>query len=167
MDLGFAPPAVLNNLGYSQLRLGHADEAQTHLEQALQQDPALHAAHFNLALVDALRINGQKQSLPVEGIKHVETALKLGPATADLCYCAAFLYAAATRQDVNQTPFALDQMEKALGLGCEPRKFEAFAQFEALAKEPRFNALLNRPAARNPAVSTPRLLDPLQDGPTR
>jgi serine/threonine protein kinase len=92
IDCGAATAEVQNNLGYCFWKLDKLRAAREHLDAALALDPHLQAAYYNRAKV-TLRSVLKDGGAPTSGIADIEQAIKLGPATSDLYFDAAYLHA--------------------------------------------------------------------------
>ena len=90
IDAGFATAEVQNNLGHCFYRLRQLNTARQHLDEAIRLDPTMQAAYCNRAKVGL--VESLKRASPAAAISDAETAIRLGPVTADLYFDAARLY---------------------------------------------------------------------------
>ncbi len=159
LEAGCDSPAVLNNLGYSWLRLGRLEDAEACLRRAIQADGTRQAPHHNLVLVFLQRAFAG-QALPREALVHARRALETGPESGELCRNLAFLYALAAKQDAALKRPAIACIAKAVAHGIAGKSFKSDAAFSALEKDPAFQeALVARGALQEP-IKAVRLLDP-------
>jgi tetratricopeptide (TPR) repeat protein len=150
---------VLNNLGYSWLRLGRLDNAEACLRRAVQADDTLQAAHHNLVLVFLQRAYEGKPVSP-EALFDARRAMEIGPESGELCRDVAFLYALAARQNAALAQPAITYVAKAVAHGMDAETFKSDPAFSALEKDPAFQgALVARGALQGPAKAV-RVIDP-------
>jgi tetratricopeptide (TPR) repeat protein len=158
---GFEPAAaLLNNLGYSYLQLDQLSHAKINLDRAIELDSNLQPAFYNRALVD-LSMSGKKPGyVPQAGIKDIETALRLGPQTAELAYHAAQLHALAAETDPSLIEKALDHLHSALELGSDPKLWEKDELLRSLWPSARFQVMVKQAVVSNaPQKNAIRLID--------
>jgi serine/threonine protein kinase len=159
---GFAAPEVLNDLGFSQVQSNRLLEAKDTLDRAIELDPSSQAAFHNRALVD-LKTDRKPGFVPEQGRVDIETALRLGPPTAELFYHAACLYAVAAEHDRNLIDLALNHLRNALDQGYYPRLLKGDSSLLILRSDPRFQELTKRVAVPGSPERLSRLVDPIKD----
>lgn len=180
---GYVTPVVLNNLAALALpNLGDfgvrpeekLHEARACLEEALQLDLHLAAAHHNLAhtLLRQFNLKSLKAQLPEAkrelqvlletGVRHMEQALELQSITPDLVFDAAVLCAMAARQEPERwSRDAVRHLKKALDLGFHQKmSLMTDSRFLALRQDPSFQEQARRVQAAAPFARAPRVLDP-------
>lgn len=159
LEAGYGPPAVLNNLGYSWLRLRRLDDAELCLRRALQADDTFQAPHHNLLLV-FLRRAFEGKAVPGEAFVHARRALETGPESGELCRDLAFLHALAVGQDAAHAKQAIVFVAKAVAHGMDVETFRSDPAFSTLQNESAFQeALVLRAAVQGPAEAN-RVIDP-------
>ena len=159
LDGGYVSPAVLNNLGYTWLRLGRLDDAEASLRRAIQADNRLQPAHHNLVII-YLRRALAGQATPPEALLHARRALEIGPESGELCSNLAFLYALAAKQDAAFAQLAIASLAKAVEHGIDPKTLKSDPVFSAMEKDPAFQkALIVRGPLREPLKAV-RVIDP-------
>jgi serine/threonine protein kinase/Tfp pilus assembly protein PilF len=163
IDAGYAPAEVLNNLGYSYLRLGRFDEAKEVLDRAAALDSASQIIFYNRALVDLAKVGDDPEYSPVAGLADVETAIRLGPVSGALYFDAACLSAEVARHDDRKIETALMYVQRALEQGCVPKRLEEDAGLAILHKLPRFKSILLSTPASHPLVEPSHFQDPIHD----
>jgi serine/threonine protein kinase/Tfp pilus assembly protein PilF len=163
LEAGFATPAVYNNLGYCYWLDRRLIEARTKLDRAIEIDEHLQAAYHNRALVDLDTAYARgKDYFPHTGITDIEKAIYLGPATAELYFDEARLYAIATRASPTQIEPALQAIAHALDLGWSPQELTDNV-FQGVREDPRFRKVLANTRASHPSTRAVRAIDPHPD----
>lgn|GEM_PF-5504456 len=99
VESGLATAEVYNNLGYSYLQWRRVREARECFDKALELKPTLQAARFNRAMLGLERSGQEWSEGPESAIADIEQAIVNGPATSDLYWLAATLYATAARRN--------------------------------------------------------------------
>jgi tetratricopeptide (TPR) repeat protein len=161
LQAGDKSPELLNNLGFSCRRLNLLPEAEGYLRQAIEANGDLQAPRHNLILVfleNALR----GRPVPKEAFVHAARALEIGPASTELYWDVAALYAVAARQDPSLARPAIEFVARAVEYGVTPQTFRSNPTFAALRKNQDFAKALAVPAGRQ-APAAELLLDPLRD----
>jgi tetratricopeptide (TPR) repeat protein len=164
---GYKPAEVYSNLGYWYLRLGRPRKRQTakeYLDLAIQANPRLQAVHYLRAQADLKKALSYSDYFPKAGLEDIETALRLGPQTADLHYTAARLYAVAARVDSKRKEHldrACGHLKKALLHGQHPGSLKT--EFAILEDHEPFKDLLNWPVPKNPPRLASQLIDPVPE----
>jgi serine/threonine protein kinase len=161
LDGGLKTAEVYNNLGYSQLKGNHLDEAQASLDEAILLNTSLAAPFHNRAMLDFKRALRNERSTPKAGLSDMERAISLQPKAPELYYDAARLAMLAARADKRQLESALDFLERASTHGQDLRGCAADYLFEPLRGNPRFQSLLHRPKLPRSLGGALGLLDPL------
>jgi serine/threonine protein kinase len=162
----FRTAEILNNRGYSWLRLKKLEKAENDFVEAIRLNPNLQAPYYNLALLELARAYQapKGKQFCLQGIKHIKQALKVGREAQDLYYTGALLYALAAEEDASFITPTLDYLEKSVRLGLAPGQLaNDIVGFKAVADEPRFRRLMGMPSLQSPGESTDRLLDPSWD----
>lgn len=161
LDAGFASAVVHNDLGFSLLRAGQLQDAKTHVQQALDIDPNLQAAHHNLAWIRFQESFQGKADLLQDVLPELQQALELGPKSAALYRDLARVYAIAAKSDPQLAEDAMDALNQAVELGLTREKLGKDGFLANLKAHPRFASILKR-ASQQPSGREPRLVDPLQ-----
>ena len=159
LEAGCDSPAVLNDLGYSWLRLGRLENAEDCLRRAIQADDTLQAAHHNLVLVFLQRAYEGK-TVPPEAFVHARRALETGPESGELCRNLALLHALAAKQDAAFAQPAIAYVAKAVAHGMDAGTLRSDPAFSALEKDPAFQAALAARGALQESPEAVRLVDP-------
>jgi serine/threonine protein kinase len=160
LSVGYQTPAVLNNLGYSYLKINIFDEANRYLEQTLAADNNLQSAHHTLIIVSISRVL-DGHPLPKSAFEHARKAIELGPPTADLYFNVAILFAFAAKENPALSRPAIEYLDKAVEYGIDPKIIFSNPAFLALQEEQQFKQLLTKPAVKGPSVKSEYLIDPL------
>ena len=166
MDANFRTAAVLNNRGYSLLKLKKLERAESDFFEAIRLDPTLQAPHLNLALLELVRAHQTPDDKTpcLRGLEHIRQALDVGPERADVYYAGAKLLAVAAEKELIFHNEALDYLEHAIRLGLAPSRLENdIIGFKAVAENPRFRRLIRMPSSQSPSEPTNRLIDPIPD----
>ena len=157
MDMGYDPPWLLNNMGYSHFQLRRLEDAEYYLRQATEADNSFQAAHHNLVLV-FLRRGLAGHPIPDSALVHARKALELGPPSADLYLDVAVLYALAAKQDANLIRPALEYLDRSVAYGLDPRLLQSKRGLASLREQGDFKNLLTKPARTEPPSIKPVLL---------
>ena len=160
LEMGYDPPALLNNMGYGYIQLEQLEAAEDCLNRAIEENDALQAAHHNLVLVSLNRGRGG-QPIPGSALVQARKAAETCPPSADLYYHVGTLYALAAKQNSGLTGQAVVYLKKAVAHGLDPRELRSNPVFSALHERPDFSQLLSRPAPTGPPVKADFLVDPL------
>jgi serine/threonine protein kinase/Tfp pilus assembly protein PilF len=166
IECDFRTAEVLNNRGYSWLKLKKLEKAENDFAEAIRLNPNLQAPYYNLALLELARAYQapERKQVCLQGIKHIQQALKVGREAQDLYYTGAKLYALAAEEDASFITQALDYLEKAVRLGLAPGQLANDAVgLKAVAGQPRFRRLICMSPQQSSGESTDRLLNPLSD----
>jgi serine/threonine protein kinase len=171
---GYGTAAVYNNLAYCYLSQRKLEEAKANLDRALDLDLGMQAAWHNRAVYALHKViretHGwpnpnfakEHQTLLIQGLQDVETALLLGPGTDELHYNTAQLLAL-TRQKPDWADKALTHLEEAVRKGRNPGLWKDDVTVIALRGHPRFQALLEQKASTASTPPSARLVDPVTD----
>ncbi len=159
LSMGNRSAALLNNIGYTYVKLHLLEDAEALLKQAAELDGELQAAHYNLAALYLERA-GAGQSLPAAAHFHVSKAIEIGPPSADLYWTASLLAMSAAKQDAQAAHRALGYLEKALALGLDVAGLKSDPLFRPLRDLEQFQRLLATPPGVKPTPPV-LLLDPL------
>src|SRR5262249_11717413 len=127
LEAGFATAEVYNNRGYSELMMRKLESAQEDFAKAIQLNGSLQAPHYNMAVLELVRAHQGKSNISsiLQGVDHINEALKIGPERADLYYTGAKLFSVAREIDNSYTDSALKFLEKAILLGLPPSQLES------------------------------------------
>lgn len=145
IDQGAKSAPLLNNLGSVCLQTNQRDEALRWLDEAIAADARLQVAYANRALLKLQQALASSRP-PLDAIEDIEQALAVGPPHAQLLREAGFMHAVAARFDSSHTLLALDYLERAVDLGASAASILKDVGFRAIAQEPRFKLLADRPA---------------------
>lgn len=159
VKLGFSSAGILNNMGYSCRQLERRDEAIEYLTLACERDPALQAAHYNLAAAYLRQALAGGEVNPTAYL-HIQKAIQLGPASADLFHTAAMLSMLRANDDPSATDRAIEYLEKARVLGLSGENLRSTPQYRSLHGRARFEHLLDRAPDVTP-VPPDLIVDPL------
>jgi serine/threonine protein kinase/Flp pilus assembly protein TadD len=166
VEKDFKTAVVFNNLGYSLMCTQADAEAAQNYQKAIQADPRLQVAHYNLATLDLKKgwTSREPQDLK-EGLHAIARAIELGPATAQLHLDAARLYVLALSVEPRWKDLALEHLSAAIDLGLPPANLKNDRMLRPLQGFAQFWRLLDRRVTQPPQtrVSIVRILDPLQD----
>jgi serine/threonine protein kinase/Tfp pilus assembly protein PilF len=164
---GFAPAAVLNNLGYSYGQNRRHDDARSFLDQAIELDPQLQAAYYNRAMLEFRHVLRAKttEPLPESAVADMEAAIRLGPITPELMRDAARVYAVAAREKPSFIDPALRFLQRAIEKGQDPGQFERDLAFSPLKGNPAFVSMLERTPLPPSATIELRIVDPMTNPP--
>jgi serine/threonine protein kinase len=172
LALGFRTPEVYNNLGYSYMQnpppnpgktLDWCEKARDCYDQAIGLNPNLQAAFYNRARVDHAVALYRTGYLPLRGLSDIETALQIGPATADLYHNAARLYGVAMERDPQFSEQAFHHLRLALENGWNPSNASQDSSLRLLRGDDEFQRLIAQPAYPKPIAKCVVVLDPVQD----
>jgi serine/threonine protein kinase len=160
LDMGYRSPSVLNNIAYSLIQLRKLDDAERYLEQALDADEGIQAAHTNLISVLLNRaLSGQPVNKTT--LARLERALEACASSADLYLCAAELYALAAEQEKGLRAPALEYLQKAIAHGSDPKSWASNRAFFSLRGEEGFRELLEESPGAGPSAKAEGLVDPV------
>lgn len=159
-DMGPESPAVLNNRGYTAFQLARFEDSERFLKQAVELDPRLQAAHYNLAVL-YLRQAMTGQPLPVDAHFHISKAIEIGPPAVDLYRTAADLCMVAAKHDDQAVSRALGYLKKGRLLGLDATALKSDPLLRSLQHLEEFKGLLAQPPNGKPLSLDP-LVDPLQ-----
>jgi serine/threonine protein kinase len=164
---GFRTAEILNNRGYSWLQSKEGlENAEGDFIEAIGLNGSLQAPHYNLALLELVRAYKEKDHKLAcqRGIRHIQDALSIGPARADLFYTAAKLCSFAAEKDKSYVASALNYLNESIRLGLSGSRLEKdFNGFKGISDNPQFRQLASSPSLQAEPDETPRLLDPVSD----
>ncbi len=163
----FKTAVVFNNLGYSLTFMRSADDEAAHfLRKAIQADPRLQPAYYNLATLELKKAWNGRARISSEGLKEglaaMAKAIELGPATAQLHLDAARLWVSAAKLEPRWKELALEHLEAAIDQGLPPASLKK-DKILCLLEGDRFKRLTERPAVNAPQTLPLRILDPLEN----
>jgi tetratricopeptide (TPR) repeat protein len=161
VESGLATAEVYNNLGYSYLQWRRVREARECFDKALELKPTLQAARFNRAMLGLERSGQEWSEGPESAIADIEEAIVNGPATSDLYWLAATLYATAARRNSDHVAPALRYARKAIECGEDPKRFLREPAFASLVADAGLASLADMPAANPSPQKLARLVDPV------
>ena len=161
IENGFAPAAVLNNLGYGYGQVHREADASHYLDQAIDLDPRLQAAYYNRAMIQFRRAIRAHEPIPTSAIADMQEAVRLGPVTAELLRDTSRVYAMAAREDPACVQLAVEYLRKAIDLGQDPSPLESDSTFEAVLDVPQFVAEVQRPPSGAVPQRALRVVDPV------
>jgi tetratricopeptide (TPR) repeat protein len=161
IESGLVTAEVFNNLGYGYLRQRWLDDARRCFDQALALNPVLQAARYNRAMLELE--SSLKGSVSESAFADIEQAVAIGPATGELHWNAARLYATAARRDPQLVPLAIRHARHAIEYGHDPRRLVQAAEFSTLATDPEFVSLASLPISHVSPQPVVRLVDPVDD----
>jgi serine/threonine protein kinase/Flp pilus assembly protein TadD len=164
----FKTAVVFNNLGFSLMCTGaHAEAAQL-FRKAIQVDPRLQTAYYNLATLELKKAWGDdrppRRSPPEglkEGLEAMAKAIELGPPTAQLHVDAAKLWVLAARIEPRWKERALEHLDAAIDRGLPPANLKN--KILRPLEGDRFKRLTERPAVTPSATPPVWVLDPLEN----
>jgi tetratricopeptide (TPR) repeat protein len=166
---GFKTAVVFNNLGYSlKFTPDAGDESAQFLRKAIQADPHLQPAYYNLATLQLKKAwddHDRRRLSPEplkEGLAAMDKAIELGPATAQLHLDAAYLWVLAARMEPRWKEQALKHLDAAIDRGLPPANLKKDKILRPLEGE-RFKQLTERPAVNASPPPLLRVLDPLDN----
>jgi serine/threonine protein kinase/Flp pilus assembly protein TadD len=167
LERDFKPAVVFNNLGYSLMSTnGGDDKAAAYLRKAIQADPRLQPAYYNLAILELRQGWDRRDRISAEGLREglaaMAKAIELGPATATLHRDAAQLWVFAAKLEPRWKERALEHVDAAIDLGWPPAELKKNKILRPLDGE-RFQRLTDRPAVNAPQTLPLRILDPLDN----
>ncbi len=165
IESGLETAEVYNNLGYSYLRLRCLDEAQECFDKAVELKPALQAALYNRAMLELERTGQMRSDVPESAIADIERAVAIGPATSELYWDAARVYAivAGQSQNPNYVAQALWYARQAVEHGEDPKRLSHDKAFSTLVAEAEFFSLASHSVAGVSPRQAERLVDPVCD----
>jgi serine/threonine protein kinase/Tfp pilus assembly protein PilF len=170
LDHGFQTAEVYNNLARIHMDWGDKAKAEDYLNRALEINPNLQVAHFNLAVlcletaIKAREAPDAQARLLDEGIKHLQSASQLGVMTGDMLLIGARIYARASSIDERWTESALTCLAAAIERGIHPRQFAAEKSFARLKARSDFLALTRQtPPAGQPPTERIEVVEPASD----
>ena len=160
MKRGLESPAVLNNIGFSELRLSDLDAAEGYLTRAIAAHEHLTAAYHNLVVMH-LNGAGAGRPVPESALVQAGKAAELGPPSAQLYRHVAALFACAARQRPDLAQVAIEYLKKAIAHGLDPASLRTDPLFSILRRHAAFQALLTKSPGREPSSEPDYLVDPL------
>jgi len=168
-DYGYKKAWVHCNRAYSLIRCGSAEQLRQAIDEAtaaLGLEPTLRAARLNRAYARfLLNLNPQTQSLwnPDDCLVDLEVVMTEGPYTADLCYKAALMLAAASVGREERAARAVNCLRDAVRLGRNPQLLAQEPVFRThLTGREDFTDVTKLPPAKSPVPGpNPHLVDPL------
>jgi serine/threonine protein kinase/Flp pilus assembly protein TadD len=162
----FQTAVVFNNLGYSLMRDGVDVEAAHFLRKAIQADPRLQPAYYNLAQLELKKAWNDRNRISPEGLREglaaMAKAIELGPATAQLHLDAAHLWVLAAKLEPRWKELALGHLDAAIEQGLPPTSLKKDKILRPLEGD-QFKRLTERPAFNAPQTLPLRILDPLEN----
>ncbi len=164
---GFRTAVVYNNLGYSLLCMpdGGEEDAAGWFGKAIQADPRLQVAYYNLAKVALKKADHRLDGIPEDdlrkGLAAIARAIELGPETAQMHQDAAWLYVLAAKIEPRWKELALGHLVSAIDRGLPPVSLKNDPVLRSL-HGPEFDRLTERPAVNAPRTPSLRVLDPLE-----
>jgi tetratricopeptide (TPR) repeat protein len=161
IEAGFDRAEVYNDLGYIYARMDKYEDARRCFDQAVARGPKLQTAYYNRAMFEFQWALEESNPIPETVIPDIQTAISLGPVTAQLLCDAARIYAVAARSDRDWIEPALRYLERSIELGQDPRPLVEDRSFFALRELPEFIACLEHPAVPSSAPRPVRVLDPV------
>jgi tetratricopeptide (TPR) repeat protein len=161
---GFVSPGLLNNLGFSYLRLNRLDAAEQYLSRAVAADERLAASYHALVLVGIDRAK-QRGEVPPSAMDWARKAIEAGPDSADLHRQVAMLYALGAKREPAKAASAIEHLARAIQLGLDPKTLQGNPVFAVFQGRTDYEELLSngRPVA-SPSVRADFLVDPLPPG---
>lgn len=173
LETGIESAEIQNNLGVVLSDLGLLEKAKANLEEALDLNPKLQAAHYNLAKVyfnSQAQMAGaakmaEKKALLAKAVAQIKAAKKLGPLTGAMLLDGAMICAKAGTFEPEMVPLALNFLEKAIDNGVDPKTFPpGDIRFKNLWNHPQYQALMRRsPPPNSPDIAPIRLVEPVGD----
>jgi tetratricopeptide (TPR) repeat protein len=152
--------AVRNNLGYAHMKAGRWREAEEQLRRAIASGLTVQAPYLNFAILETARC-ADSRFCPGDGLRHVETAIRIGPADGKLFWEAAILYARVAQKEPEHLQTALSYAGKALENGISRQQLAKDWLLAALQKQKAFLDLPDPfPNGRGPVVQRTHVLDP-------
>lgn len=167
---GHTSAGIENNLGYCKLKTQKYAAAETHLRKAIELDPQLSAAYFNLAVVD-LEIS-QRTTDRLPDLDIIRTAIRLGPASGELCLHAACILALAAERTPADNPEIIRGLVEETLAFIEQGRFVGLNQVHTrkiaalhppIATHARFQAVAENDETVAVFTRAERLVDPLPD----
>ncbi len=159
-DAGDRSASLLNNIGYSYLRLRRLDEAERYFRMALEVDSSLGVARHNLLTVHLRRVAAGSQ-VSSDSLKIAAQAVRTAAPSAETYRDAAYLYCLAAQDDSSLVDDALLWLERALECGLDREGIVEDVGFSILHGTPEFKRLLKTPMSTTQLVPPQRLVEPL------
>jgi serine/threonine protein kinase len=164
---GFKTAVVFNNLGHGLAFTPGADnEAAQFLRKAIEADPCLQVAHFNLARLLLKKATYNHNQLSPEdareGLAAITRAIELGPAPALMRLDAAHLCVLAAKVEPRWKEMAFEHLSAAIDRGWSPPSLKKDSMLRPLESD-QFKRLTERPAVNASQQSLVRTLDPLEN----
>ncbi len=116
---GFETAEVHNDLGYAYLSQANFEAALRELDVAINISSRLQAAYHNRATVHLKLATIKQDDSAIRGIRDIEKAITLGPATGDLYFHGASLCALASDRDPSWRELARQYLALALANGLD------------------------------------------------
>jgi tetratricopeptide (TPR) repeat protein len=176
LDAGFRSAALLNNLGYSYLRLKQLRQAGRCLTEARRRDPRLAAVYFNRAELGYEEhldhLNQKLVPMPAWVRSEIEEALQRGESDT-LRMLAALIYTVSIRDGLacraaspadlaRWRPSALNHLRRAVELGADPAGISRVKLFsDILGSEIQNTEWKHIPTQERIPATPSRLIDPL------
>lgn len=160
LEAGLRQPDLLNNLGHECIRLNRLDDAERYLNEALEADPDLQAAHNNLVL---LHVHRSAAGGPVTEsvLVHAERAAKSGQPSGEFFYYVGTLFGRAGKQAPQWVQPAKKYLCLAIAHHMSPRAILSDRDLSYLLQDPQIQALCNQPTSREPVLKPLLIVDPV------
>jgi tetratricopeptide (TPR) repeat protein len=169
IERDFKTAVVFNNLAYSLMHTPDGDaEAAQYLRKAIQADPRLQPAYYNLAELQLKKAVPDLDRRPIspevlkEGLAAIAKAIELGPATATHHRAAAQLWVLAAKIEPCWKERALEHIDAAIDRGLVPATLIKDRGFRPLEKD-LLKRVIERPAVNSSPTHPVRVLDPLEN----
>ena len=157
--MGALHAEVLNNLGYSHMRVNKFEAAMQALDEAIRQNAHLQPALHNRAVTRLCWALDEQRPLDARAGTDIEGAINAGPPTADLYRDAARVYARLAKDAQDYRERIAQHLVDSLRLGMSPSSIEG--EFEEHRDHPAVRAALANPAPVKERRKSVRLADPL------
>jgi tetratricopeptide (TPR) repeat protein len=164
LDKGATGAAVLNNLGHSLTETGRPQDAIPHLQAALEQAPRMRQARYNLAVARFNIILRNEKATDPACVADIDEVLATGPASCQLLYLAALVYARNSPLGPDVRAKAIRCLDEAVRRGQNTSLFLTTPTLTRnLAAEPEFQRIARMTPGPKEKPSDVWLVEP--DGP--